>query len=56
MQELTKSEVVEEGSVEKCMNEIVTKVLGTRQSGHVKGLGCSLIPIPLSSSQVHSFT
>jgi hypothetical protein len=36
--------------------EIITKVLGGRHSGHVKGMGCGVIPTPLSSSRTCSFT
>ncbi|XP_059452041.1 uncharacterized protein LOC132182730 isoform X2 [Corylus avellana] len=56
MRELTSSEAMEDGSVEERMEEIVTKVLGGRRSGHVRGMGCGLIPTPLSSSQAQSFT
>jgi hypothetical protein len=36
--------------------EIMTKVLGGQRSGHVKGMGCGVIPTPLSSSRMCSFT
>ena len=61
MQELTNGEAMVEGSVEgrsveDRMEKIVTKVLRGQQSGHVRGMGCSLIPTPLSQSQAHLFT
>jgi hypothetical protein len=45
-------EIIEE---EKQM-EIMTKVLGGRRSGRVRGIGCGVIPTPLSSSQARSST
>ncbi|XP_059435571.1 uncharacterized protein LOC132189036 [Corylus avellana] len=55
MQELTTSEALEEGNVEGTsvddrMQEIVTQVLGGRRAGHVRGMGCGLIPTPLRTS------
>jgi hypothetical protein len=38
------------------MKKIVTKVLRDQQSGYVRGIGCGLIPTPLSSFQTHLFT
>jgi len=46
----------EEIPEEERQMEIMTKVLGGRRSGHVKGMGCGVIPNPLSSSQMCSFT
>jgi hypothetical protein len=61
MKELTSNEAMEEDivegrSVEDRIEKIVTQVLGGRRSGHVRGMGCGLIPPPSSSSQAHSFT
>jgi len=36
--------------------KIMTKVLGGRRLGHVKEIGCGVIPAPLSSSRTCSFT
>jgi septal ring factor EnvC (AmiA/AmiB activator) len=46
----------EEIPEEERQMEIMTKVLGGRRSGHVKGMGCGVIPTPLSSSRMCSFT
>jgi hypothetical protein len=46
----------EEIPKEERQMEIMTKVLGGRRSGHVKGMGCGVIPTPLSSSRMCSFT
>jgi hypothetical protein len=46
----------EEIPEEERQMEIMTKVLGGRRLGHVKGMGCGVIPTPLSSSRMCSFT
>jgi septal ring factor EnvC (AmiA/AmiB activator) len=46
----------EEIPKEERQMEIMTKVLGGRRSGHMKGMGCGVIPTPLSSSRTCSFT
>jgi hypothetical protein len=48
--------VQEEISEEEKQMKIMTKVLRGQRSGHVKGMGCCVIPTPLSHSQMCSFT
>ena len=61
MKELTSNVAMEEDtvegrSVEDCIEEIVTQVLGGPWFGHVRGRGCSLIPTPAISNKERLFT
>jgi hypothetical protein len=47
--------IQEEIPEEERQMEIMTQVLGGRRSGHVKGMGCGVIPTPLSSSRMYVF-
>jgi hypothetical protein len=38
------------------MKEIVTQVLGGPRSGHVRGMGCGLIPTRATSNKEHLLT
>ena len=49
-------DTVEGRSVEDRIEEIVTQVLGGPRSGHVRGMGCGLIPPRATSNKEHLLT
>ena len=49
-------DIVEGRSVKDRIEEIVTQVLGGPRSGHVRGMGCGVIPTRATSNKEHSVT
>jgi hypothetical protein len=49
-------DTVEGRSVEDRIEEVVTQVLGGPRSGHVRGMGCGLIPTRSTSNKEHLLT
>jgi hypothetical protein len=47
----TEEDTVEGRSVEARIEEVVTQVLGGPRSGHVRGMGCGLIPTRATSNK-----